>query len=359
MASCLSARRSNRTGRQELSARRDYAMCRPRSRISPCSSMRCRLPAATRSIEEKASGAQRERPELKAALDYMREGDTLVVWKLDRLARSLKQLIETVEKFGERGIGLRSLTEAIDTTTAGGKLVFHIFAALAEFERGVIRERTLAGLQAARARGRTGGRPPALEAKDLAAAKALLQDPEITVAEVARRLGVAALDPLPPSAAGAHRGPGGLAASPPCRSSPSSRYFYPIDWPQISHWVRFVRAKGCCQACGRPHGADGAPPGRRPLVGRGAADLARRQRPQGPLACPGRGRAGPDDQGRAGGSASRPRPRALRAAAPQRQSALPAVPSAPRPARASAADPADPAPAAGPGRSVLRPLSGL
>jgi DNA invertase Pin-like site-specific DNA recombinase len=143
-------------------------------------------------FEEKASGAQRDRPALKAAFDYMREGDTLVVWKLDRLARSLKQLIETVEAFAGRGIGLRSLTEAIDTTTAGGKLVFHIFAALAEFERGVIRERTLAGLQAARARGRVGGRPPALKAKDLAAAKAMLRDPEITVAEVARRLGVAA-----------------------------------------------------------------------------------------------------------------------------------------------------------------------
>ena len=145
-----------------------------------------------RVFEEKASGAQRDRPALKAALDYMREGDTLVVWKLDRLARSLKQLIETVEAFAGRGIGLRSLTEAIDTTTAGGKLVFHIFAALAEFERGVIRERTLAGLQAARARGRVGGRPPALKAKDLAAAKAMLKDPEITVAEVARRMGVAA-----------------------------------------------------------------------------------------------------------------------------------------------------------------------
>ena len=111
---------------------------------------------------------------------------------LDRLARSLKQLIDTVEDLGSRGIGLRSLTEAIDTTTSGGKLVFHIFAALAEFERGIIRERTLAGLQAARARGRVGGRPPALAAKDLAAAKAMLKDPEITVLEVARRLGVAA-----------------------------------------------------------------------------------------------------------------------------------------------------------------------
>ena len=138
--------------------------------------MRCEVPVADKVFEEKASGAQRERPELNAALDYMRAGDTLVVWKLDGRARSLKQLIETVEKFGERGIGLRSLTEAIDTTTAGGKLVFHIFAALAEFERGVIRERTMAGLQAARARGRLGGRPPALVAKDLAAAKAMLQD---------------------------------------------------------------------------------------------------------------------------------------------------------------------------------------
>ena len=146
----------------------------------------------TKLFEEKASGAQRERPALRAALAYMRTGDTLVVWKLDRLARSLKQLVETVEDFGARGIGLRSLTEAIDTATAGGKLVFHLFAALAEFERGVIRERTLAGLQAARARGRTGGRPPALKAKDLAAARALLKDPGITVLEVARRLGVAA-----------------------------------------------------------------------------------------------------------------------------------------------------------------------
>jgi DNA invertase Pin-like site-specific DNA recombinase len=139
---------------------------------------------------EKASGAQRERPQLRAALDYMRAGDTLVVWKLDRLARSLKQLIETVEALGVRGVGLRSLTEAIDTTTSGGRLVFHIFASLAEFERGIIRERTMAGLAAARARGCRGGRPPALTDRDLAAARAMLRDPEITVAEVARRLGV-------------------------------------------------------------------------------------------------------------------------------------------------------------------------
>jgi DNA invertase Pin-like site-specific DNA recombinase len=140
---------------------------------------------------EKASGAQRDRPELLAALDYLRAGDSLVVWKLDRLARSLKQLIETVELLESRSIGLRSLTEAIDTTTAGGKLVFHVFGALAEFERSIIRERTKAGLDAARARGKKGGRPPALVAKDLAAAKAMLSDPEITMEEVAKRLKVA------------------------------------------------------------------------------------------------------------------------------------------------------------------------
>jgi DNA invertase Pin-like site-specific DNA recombinase len=142
-------------------------------------------------FEEKASGAQRDRPQLKAAVDYMREGDTLVVWKLDRLARSMKQLIETVEGLDGRGIGFRSLTEAIDTTTPGGRLVFHIFGALAEFERSIIRERTNAGLKAARDRGRLGGRPPALSADDLVAARAMLRDPAITVEAVAERLKVA------------------------------------------------------------------------------------------------------------------------------------------------------------------------
>ena len=107
---------------------------------------------------EKASGAQRDRPELKAALDLMRgKGDILVVWKLDRLARSLKQLIETVEDLERRKIGFRSLTEQIDTTSPGGRLVFHIFGVMAEFERSIIRERTRAGLDAARARGRKTG----------------------------------------------------------------------------------------------------------------------------------------------------------------------------------------------------------
>lgn len=140
---------------------------------------------------EKASGAQRDRPELKAALDTLRPGDTLVVWKLDRLARSLRQLIDTVESLDTRHIGFRSLTEAIDTTAPGGKLIFHLFGALAEFERSVIRERTNAGLASARARGKLGGRPAALSADDIAAAKALLRDPAITVEQIAKRLGVA------------------------------------------------------------------------------------------------------------------------------------------------------------------------
>lgn len=143
-------------------------------------------------FEETASGAQRDRPQLQAAIDYMREGDTLVVWKLDRLARSMKQLIETVEGLDARGIGFRSLTEAIDTTTPSGKLVFHIFGALAEFERSIIRERTTAGLKAARDRGKLGGRPPALSEEDLNAARAMLRDPAITVEAVAKRMGVAA-----------------------------------------------------------------------------------------------------------------------------------------------------------------------
>src|SRR5437016_13381487 len=109
-----------------------------------------------------ASGAKAERKGLAEAMAYVREGDTLVVWRLDRLGRSLKHLIETITKLNNRKIGFKSITENIDTTTSGGKLIFHIFGALAEFERDIIRERTQAGLQAARARGRLGGRPKAL-----------------------------------------------------------------------------------------------------------------------------------------------------------------------------------------------------
>jgi len=143
-----------------------------------------------RIFEEFASGAQRDRPQLAAVLDYMRAGDTLVAWKLDRLARSTKQLIETVEELARREIGFRRLTQDIDTTTAGGRLVFTIFSAIAEFEREIILERTSAGLDAARARGRRGGWPPALKPHDLKEARALLSDPEITVKKVAARLKV-------------------------------------------------------------------------------------------------------------------------------------------------------------------------
>jgi DNA invertase Pin-like site-specific DNA recombinase len=143
-----------------------------------------------RVFEETSSGAKRDRPELKAALDFIRAGDSLVVWKLDRLARSTRQLLETVEMLEQRSIGLKILTQNIDTTNAGGRLIFTVFSAIAEFEREIIRERTRAGLDAARLRGRKGGRPRALTDKDLKEARALLTDPEITVEDIARRLGV-------------------------------------------------------------------------------------------------------------------------------------------------------------------------
>ena len=141
-------------------------------------------------FEETASGARVDRAELQAAIEFARRGDTIVVWKLDRLARSLSQLIQTVEALAERGIGIRSLTETIDSASAGGKLIFHIFGALAEFERAVIRERTREGLLAARKRGRVGGRPSALSERDITIARTLLADASIPVAEIIRQLGV-------------------------------------------------------------------------------------------------------------------------------------------------------------------------
>jgi DNA invertase Pin-like site-specific DNA recombinase len=134
-----------------------------------------------------ASGAKVERKGLDAALAYVRKGDTLVVWRLDRLGRSLRDLIATMTKLEERGIGFKSLTENIDTTTSGGKLIFHIFGALAEFERNLIRERTTAGLMAARARGRQGGRPKALTARQLGIAQDLY-DKRHPIAEICRTL---------------------------------------------------------------------------------------------------------------------------------------------------------------------------
>src|SRR5438105_6655211 len=122
----------------------------------------------TKIYSDVVSGAKEQRKGLQEALQYVREGDTLVVWRLDRLGRSLKHLIETMTRLSNRSIGFKSITENIDTPTSGGKLVFHIFGALAEFERDIIKDRTNAGLSAARARGRLGGRP---KAKSLATPK--------------------------------------------------------------------------------------------------------------------------------------------------------------------------------------------
>jgi DNA invertase Pin-like site-specific DNA recombinase len=141
--------------------------------------------------QETASGAKAERPVLEEVIGYLHPGDTLVVWRLDRLGRSLKHLIEVVALLAERGIGFKSLTEQIDTTTPGGKLVFHVFGALAEFERDLIRERTHAGLAAARARGRLGGRPKKLrDPKQLQLARTLYADGTTDVATICRTLGV-------------------------------------------------------------------------------------------------------------------------------------------------------------------------
>src|SRR3989440_8462784 len=136
------------------------------------------------------SGSTTERKGLDEALAYVREGDTLVVWRLDRLGRTLKHLIETITDLSKRHIGFKSLTESIDTTTSGGKLIFHIFGALAEFERDLIRERTQAGLIAARARGRMGGQPKALTQKQAAIAQALYDDKSNSISEICKTLNI-------------------------------------------------------------------------------------------------------------------------------------------------------------------------
>src|ERR687896_586764 len=137
-----------------------------------------------------ASGAKTERIGLDEALAYVRNGDTLVVWRLDRLGRSLPHLIDTMTNLEERGIGFKSLTENIDTSTSGGKLIFHIFGVLAEFERNLIRERTSAGLAAARARGRIGGRPKALTPEQRRIAQDLYEKRH-SIAEICRTLKIA------------------------------------------------------------------------------------------------------------------------------------------------------------------------
>ena len=144
-----------------------------------------------RVFTEVISGAKSDRPGLTEALDFLRPGDVLVVWRLDRMGRSLKMLIETLTLLSERGIGFRSLTEQIDTTTPGGKLIFHVFGALAEFERDLIRERTQAGLAAARARGRKGGRPRKLGTPGkLAMARSLYNDKNNSIEDICKTLGI-------------------------------------------------------------------------------------------------------------------------------------------------------------------------
>ena len=140
--------------------------------------------------EETARGKGAARPELEQCRKALRPGDALIVWRLDRLGRSLPDLVQIVSELEQKDIGFESVTERIETGSAAGKLVFHVFAALADFERNLIRERTNAGLAAARARGRVGGRKPKLDAKDMKEIQALWRDKSIPVADIARRYGV-------------------------------------------------------------------------------------------------------------------------------------------------------------------------
>ena len=141
-------------------------------------------------FEEQISTRKADRPELRAAMEFCREGDELVVWKLDRFGRSLQELIELVNELNSREVEFVSLRESLDTTTPGGRLVYHVFGAVAEFERDIIRERTMAGLEAARARGRKGGRKPVMTEKKIALASRLMRDRETPMSEVCEAVGV-------------------------------------------------------------------------------------------------------------------------------------------------------------------------
>jgi len=143
-----------------------------------------------RIFADKSSGKLEHRPALDALLDQLRPGDTVVVWRLDRLGRSLRHLLEVVSELERRGVAFQSLTEVIDTSTPGGKLVFHLFGALAEFERELIRERTMAGLAAARARGRVGGRPTVWTQDKLRTARSMRDSGDYDVTAIAKVLGV-------------------------------------------------------------------------------------------------------------------------------------------------------------------------
>lgn len=140
--------------------------------------------------DDKITGAKIERPGLDAAIDYARNGDVIVVWRLDRLSRSLKDIIDVVARLDSKGIGLKSLHESIDTTTSSGKLIFHIFGALAEFERNLIRERTHAGLKAARARGKMGGRPKKLTPDKVKLVNELYKEKQRSIKQICDLIGI-------------------------------------------------------------------------------------------------------------------------------------------------------------------------
>lgn len=140
---------------------------------------------------ETASGSRSDRPQLAEVMEFAREGDTIAIWRLDRLARSLRHLIDLADGLDKRGIGLRSLNESIDTTTASGRFLFTVLAAMGQMEVELLRERTRAGLQAAASRGRLGGRPRALDATKLRVAHALIVDRNLSVVEIARQVGCA------------------------------------------------------------------------------------------------------------------------------------------------------------------------
>lgn len=209
-----------------------------------------------RIFTDTASGAKSQRPGLAEALQYCRTGDTLVVWKLDRLGRSLPHLVETVRGFADRDIGFKSLQENIDTTTSGGKLVFHIFASLAEFERDIIRDRTKAGLSAARARGRKGGRPVGVDEKKRKAALALKNDPGRSVKEICGIVGISRNTYYKYTRAGDKPEAGGKpkASGEPAMQEKSAAKDDPLIpqpkmmkvklWLQVENNSKFVRGKG-------------------------------------------------------------------------------------------------------------------
>ncbi len=149
-----------------------------------------KMAGCERIYSDVTGGSKDDRPGLRLAMEALREGDILMVWKLDRLGRSLSHLVRIVSELHDRRIGFKSLQESIDTTSSVGKLVFHFFASLAEFERDLIRERTLAGLAAARARGRLGGRPKALNEKQIDLARSMYEDKRNSVKDICKTLGI-------------------------------------------------------------------------------------------------------------------------------------------------------------------------